>query len=104
MIGEFEQLVLLAVLRCEDSANGVAVKREIEQRAGRRVARGAVYTTLERLEAKGMLRSALVESSPSAGTPRRFYHVETAGIDALRDAAATVRYMWSGLESILGDR
>lgn len=100
-IGDFEQLILLAVLRLGDDAYGTPIRREIEQRTGRKVARGAVYTTLDRLEDKGLLGSATDDVSPDRAG-KRFYRVEQPGIVALREAAAAVRAMWSGLESTLG--
>lgn len=101
-VGEFEQLILLAVLRLGDDAYGVPIRREIEERTGRQVARGAVYTTLDRLEDKGLLGSRTDEAPDRAG--KRFYRVEAPGVDALREAAAAVRSLWAGLESVLGER
>jgi len=97
--GEFEQLVLLAVLRLGDDAYAVPVRREIEKRAGRTPARGAVYVTLERLEEKGYLESWLGEpAAERGGRPRRYYRVRPAGVRALEESWTSLRRMWRGLK------
>lgn len=102
-IGEFEQLVVLAVLRLGAQAYGAAIRREIEERTHRRVSRGAVYTTLDRLESKDFLSSHVSPSpSPGTGQARRYYHVEPEGVEALHTARIALRSMWSGLEPVLG--
>lgn len=103
-LGEFEQLVLLAVLRLAEEAYGVAISREIEERTGYPVSRGAVYTTLDRLEEKDYLSSYQGETRPMrGGRARRIYRVEPEGLDALQTARTAVRSLWSGLEPLLGD-
>lgn len=103
MVGEFEQLVLLAILRLQDEAYGVTIRNEIERHTGRRVGRGQVYTTLDRLESKGCVSSAFGDPSPvPSGKARRFYHVEAAGVAALKRSGAAIRGLWSGLEDVLG--
>jgi PadR family transcriptional regulator PadR len=100
-IGEFEQLVVLAVLRLGDEAFGVAIRREIEEQTGRPVSRGAVYTTLDRLESKGLLSSTVSdELSPGTGQARRYYSVEPEGIESLHAARIALRSMWDGLEPV----
>jgi DNA-binding PadR family transcriptional regulator len=102
-IGEFEQLVLLAVLQIGKTAYGVPIKREIQNRTGRAVSRGAVYTTLDRLEGKGLLSSWLGEPTPErSGKAKRFYRVECEGIQALKESRSALRSMWTGLETVLG--
>ena len=97
--GEFEQLVLLAVLRLGDDAYAVPVRREIDERAGRAPARGAVYVTLERLEEKGYLESWLGEpAAERGGRPRRYYRVRPAGVRALEESWTSLRRMWRGLK------
>jgi DNA-binding PadR family transcriptional regulator len=104
-LGEFEQLVLLAVLRLDDDAYGVTIARELEERAGRRVARGALYTTLDRLEDKGFLRWKLAPGADARGrVPRRSYTVSGRGVAALKASQQVLRGMWQGLEDVLGDR
>ncbi|HEX6322744.1 MAG TPA: helix-turn-helix transcriptional regulator [Vicinamibacterales bacterium] len=103
-VGEFEQLVLLAVLRLGDQAYGVTVARELEERAGRTVARGALYTTLDRLEDKGFVRWKLAPGGDARGrVPRRCYTVSARGVAALKASQQVLRGMWQGLEDILGD-
>lgn len=97
--GDFEQLVLLAVLRLGDGAYAVPIRREIEERAGRAPARGAVYVTLERLEQKGYLESSLGEAAAErGGRPRRYYRVRPAGVRALEASWTALRRMWQGLK------
>jgi DNA-binding PadR family transcriptional regulator len=97
--GEFEQLVLLAVLRLGDDAYAVPVRREIEERAGRAPSRGAVYVTLERLEEKGYLESWLGEPvADRGGRPRRYYRVRPAGVRALEESRTALSRMWQGLK------
>jgi PadR family transcriptional regulator PadR len=98
-LGEFEQLVLLAVMRLETSAYAVPIRNEIEGRTSRSVARGALYVTLDRLEEKGYLKSWLAEATPErGGRPKRFYEVRPAGAKALEYSWAALRSMWEGLE------
>ena len=97
-LGEFELIVMLAVLRLEQMAYGMEVRREIEARTGRDAAIGAVYATLDRLDIKGLVRSREVEPDFDSGRPRRLYRVTAAGARALtrtRDAAAA---MWDGVK------
>ena len=102
-IGEFEQLVLLSILRLGAEAYGVTIARELEERAGRSVARGALYTTLDRLEEKGLVRWKLAPGGDARGrVPRRVYVVTARGVAALRAARQVLRDMWSGLEDVLG--
>ena len=108
-LGEFEQLVLLAVLRLahEDDlgASGAAVAGELEEQAGRRVSRGALYTTLDRLEQKGLLRWKIAPGGPERkALPRRAYVVTARGMDAVRSSQRTLQRMWRGLENVLKER
>ena len=97
-LGEFEQLVLFAVLRLGDDAYGVTIRAEIEARTGRDVSSGAVYTTLERLEARGLLSSRFGEPTPERGGRRkRHYTVEPVGVRALSRAYDAVRRMAHGV-------
>jgi DNA-binding PadR family transcriptional regulator len=102
-LGEFEVLVLLAVLHLGDTAYPPAVRTAIEARTGRDVSRGAVYVTLDRLEAKRLLASRLDEAAGAAGRPRRFYRVAPRGLAALRRALHAVERMRDGLDALLGE-
>jgi PadR family transcriptional regulator PadR len=93
-LGEFEQIVLLAVARLGEEAYGMRIRREIESRTDRDVTIGAVYATLVRLESKGYLRQ---RDGTSGGRARRFFEIEPAGIDALETARELHERMWSGL-------
>jgi DNA-binding PadR family transcriptional regulator len=98
-LGDFEQLVLLGVLRLGDQAYGAAIRQEIHARSGRDVSINAVYTTLDRLEAKGLLRSWTGEPTAQRGGRRRkFYVVRPAGVTAMRHAYQAFRAMADGLE------
>jgi DNA-binding PadR family transcriptional regulator len=100
-LGEFEVLILMAVLHLGDAAYPPAVRAEIERRARREVARGAVYVTLDRLEAKGLLGSRLADSESMPGRPRRSYRVTAKGLRGVRRALAAVERMRVGLEPLL---
>jgi DNA-binding PadR family transcriptional regulator len=102
-LGEFEQIVLLAILRLKDDAYAIPIREEIVARTGRAVARGALYTALDRLESKHCLRSKM--SDPLAqrgGRARRYFTVTPAGLSALRASRRALLRLWSGLESTLG--
>jgi DNA-binding PadR family transcriptional regulator len=98
-VGDFEQLVLLGVLQLGGDAYGAAIRQEIHTRSGRDVSINAVYTTLDRLEQKGLLRSWTGEPTAQRGGRRRkFYELRPAGLAAIRHAYQTVRAMAAGLE------
>lgn len=98
-LGEFEQLVLLALVRLGSDAYGVTVRREIETRAGRQVSISAVYTTLERLEQKGLVRSRIGEPAAQRGGRRRkHFELLPAGARALKVAYDAFISMSAGLE------
>lgn len=99
ILGEFEQVVLLAVAQLEGEGYGVTIRREIEERAGRDVSVGAVYATLSRLEEKGMLSSWEGDPEPRrGGRARRHYRLEPAGARALRAARGMLDRMWEGVD------
>jgi PadR family transcriptional regulator len=103
MIGGLEQMVLLATLRLGDEAYAVSIRREIEARSGKHVARGALYTVLERLEEKGYLSSRLgAPTAARGGRPKRFYKVTPSGVRALKGSREAIVRLWQGLESVLG--
>ena len=98
-LGEFEQLVLLAIAHLRGEAYGVPIVEEIERRTGRRVARAAVYVALRRLEDKGFVSSRMGEPVPErGGKGRRYVALEPAGVEALRAARRASERMWRGLD------
>jgi DNA-binding PadR family transcriptional regulator len=103
-LGEFEVVVLMAVLHVADDANGSAVRLEIERRTGRRVSRGSVYVTLDRLEDKRLLTSRVVDAPTVRGGVRRLFRATPAGVKAVQHAVSTLEQMRVGLESVIGAR
>lgn len=98
-LGEFEQLVLLALLRLDHDGYGIAVREEIEQRTGRRVGIGSVYSTLDRLHRKGWLQSTTAPPEPvRGGRAKTVYRVTASGLEALRASRRMVERMASGLD------
>jgi DNA-binding PadR family transcriptional regulator len=99
-LGEFEQLVLAALLRLGDNAYGMSVRREIEARTGRQAAIGAVYATLERLETKGYISSSEGDPTPErGGRAKRFFRIKADGERALHESQETMRRMMTGLKT-----
>ena len=97
-LGEFEQIVLLALLRLQSDVYGVNIWREIGSRTGRDVSIGAVYTTLERLERKGFVSSTIGEPTPErGGRAKRYYKIEAPGQRALDMSREVMNRMWDGL-------
>jgi PadR family transcriptional regulator len=102
-LGELEQVVLLAVLRLGDGAYAIPILDQIEAQTGRRIARGALYTALDRLEKKGCLRSRVSDPLPErGGRSRRYFTVTPAAVRALKASRASLMRLWRGLESVLG--
>lgn len=105
VLGEFEVVVLLAVLylvKADQPAYGSTIRDAIAMRAQRQVARGAIYVTLDRLEAKGLLNSRLGEATPSRDDrPKRLFKLTPAGLNAVRQAVSLVNRMQEGLEPVL---
>ena len=100
-LGELEQLILLAILRLGPDAYGFSIARELEAQAGRRLSRGALYSSLDRLEAKGLVRWQLAPGGPERQTlPKRVYIVPPRGIAAVRASERVLRRMWRGLEHV----
>jgi PadR family transcriptional regulator len=94
-LGEFEQMVLLAVARLKDQAYGMRLRAEIRDRTGRSVSIGAMYATLDRLVSKGYLRARDTDAS---GRARRYFSLTADGVAALEAARALQTRMWSGVE------
>jgi DNA-binding PadR family transcriptional regulator len=100
--GEFEQVVLLAILRLGPGAYGVAIRAEIARCTGRNTTPGALYTTLDRLEDKGLLASRMGDPTPErGGRSKRYYRVTAPGLKAVTEAQQAFRSLLEGLP-ILG--
>ena len=103
--GEFEQMVLLAILRLEGDAHALAVLAELDEQAGRRVSRGTLYKTLDRMEAKGYVAWTVEEATPErGGHPRRLFRVTASGVELLRTSREALVRLWTGLEPMLRRR
>jgi len=98
-LGEFEQLVLLALARLGDDGYGVAVRQEILRRTGQDVATGSVYAALDRMERKGFVTSRLGQPTRErGGRAKRYFHLTEAGALALTRARDVLDDLWEGLE------
>jgi PadR family transcriptional regulator, regulatory protein PadR len=102
-LGEFEHIVVLALMRLGDNAYGVTVRQEIASRIGRDVSVGAIYATLERLEAKGYVTSRLGEpTAERGGRSKRFFRVTTKGVSVLSRTRRALLSMSEGLSFVGG--
>jgi len=101
-LGSLEQVVLLALVRLGSDAYGVTVRTEIEKRTGRSLSVGAIYATLDRLEAKGYVRSRTGEpTAERGGRAKRHFRVEANGLRALRASQRAIDNMSAGLRKRL---
>jgi PadR family transcriptional regulator PadR len=97
-LGEFEHLILLAILRLGENAYGAALVDELEKRTGRPVNQAAAYLTLRRLEEKGWIGSQLGDPTPErGGRAKRFFRLLPEGTLRLRDSRAALLSMWDGI-------
>lgn len=103
-LGQFEQLVLTAILTLRDDAYGVTIHAKVEQLANpRNVSLGAVYVTLDRLEDKGMVSSRLSDPTPErGGRAKRCYQLEALGEQALQESAVTAKRIWDVIAEVWG--
>ena len=100
-LGEFEQLVLLAILRVGDGAYAVPIINEIEEQTGRKVSHAAVYIALRRLEGKWLVTSRLAEATPErGGRGKRYYELDPAAREMLQESRRALTRMWDGLELV----
>jgi DNA-binding PadR family transcriptional regulator len=98
-LGEFEQLVLLALTRLGQDAYGVPIAEDIARRTSRDVSLGAVYKTLERLETKGLIASRVgAPTAERGGRRKKYFRLLATGQRALRESIASLRRMTEGLE------
>ena len=103
-LGEFEQMVLLAVLAGDNDASGLDISQELERSADRKTSKGALYTTLDRLKKKGLLEWRIEPGDIArSGLPRRHFTVTPSGIAALRESRGALLNLWRSAEGILGE-
>lgn len=102
-LGEFEHIVLLALLRLETNAYGAAIRQFLQTEIDRDVALGALYSTLERMEKKGLVVSKLGEATAQrGGRPKRFFYVTGEGKAALKHTKQAIDNMWQGVALTVG--
>ena len=100
-LGNFELMLLLALLRLGDGAYGVTIAQELEKHTHREVVIASVYATLERLQERGLVRSRLGESTPErGGRAKRYFHITADGIREVRDARRALTNMWKHLPEL----
>ena len=101
-LGEFEQMVHLAILQRRSQANGYEVRQGLEKDADRVVSKGAFYTTLDRLETKGYLTWEVREPADGrSNLPQRHFSVTPQGMEELRRSRNTLLKLWDGLDGVL---
>ena len=104
IIGEFEQLVLLTLMRLQPNAYALPLRQELMRLTKRSVSRGALYKTLDRLEQKALLSWDIEDQVPKrGGHPRRRFRVTQRGIEALQTSRKILLELWSGLEKTLDE-
>jgi DNA-binding PadR family transcriptional regulator len=104
-IGNFELMVMLALIRLGDNAYGVPISQEIEKRSGREVAIGSVYAALERLEGKGLVTSELGEATAErGGRAKRYFHITGKGLKEVRETQRALMKLWQGLPELQGGK
>lgn len=102
-LGEFEQMVLLAILQGGEDANAYEIRKELEASADRTVSKGAFYTTLDRMEKKHLLTwKTRVPEGGRGGLPQRHFRVSPTGVDELRKSRHALRNLWRDLDGVLG--
>ena len=104
-IGNFEFMILLALIRLGDNAYGVPITKEIEERSGRQVSVASVYAALERLSGKGFVVSELGEPTPErGGRAKRFFRITAKGTREVRDTRRVLMNFWERLPGFKGAR
>ena len=103
-LGEFELMILLAVLHLSDQAYGVPISRELERHRGRGVSVGSVYAALERLEAKGLVSSVLGDPTPErGGKAKRFFRVTHEGLRQVQSTRRVLTSLWQQIPQLKGE-
>ena len=104
-LGEFELMILLAVIHLGDEAYGVPISRELEIHRGRDVSVGSVYAALERLEAKGLVSSSLGDPTPErGGKAKRYFRITKAGLRQVHETRRVLSRLWKTLPQLKGER
>jgi PadR family transcriptional regulator, regulatory protein PadR len=104
-LGDFELMVLLAVMRLSDQAYGVPIAEEIERQSSRDVALGSIYAALERLEQKGLVSSEFGEPTPQrGGRAKKYFRLTKSGVRAVREAKNALINLWRGVRELEGGR
>lgn len=101
-LGEFEQIVMLALLRLGEEAYGASIRKTLIDNIGRDTSLGALYSTLERLEQKGMAISSFGTATPKrGGRPKKHYQVTAKGMQALKRSRSVMDKMWANIPTLL---
>jgi PadR family transcriptional regulator, regulatory protein PadR len=104
-LGQFELMVLLALMRLEENAYGVTIADELEKETGREIVIANVYATLERLQDRGFVTSSLGDATPErGGRAKRYFQITGAGVREVRDARQSLISLWKGLPELKGER
>ena len=104
-LGNFDLMLLLALLRLGEDAYGVTISQELEQHTDREVVIASVYARLERLQERGLVTSRLGDATPErGGRAKRFFRITSAGIREVRDARRSLMNMWKGLPELKGEK
>jgi PadR family transcriptional regulator PadR len=104
-LGNFDLMLLLALLRLGDDAYGVTIAQELEQQTDREVVVASVYARLERLQERGLVASRLGEATPErGGRAKRYFRITESGITEVRDAQRSLMNMWKGLPELKGEK
>ncbi|MGA8729146.1 MAG: PadR family transcriptional regulator [Terracidiphilus sp.] len=104
-LGEFELMILLAVIHLGDEAYGVPISRELERHRGRDVSVGSVYAALERLENKGLVASSLGDPTPErGGKAKRFFRITKSGLRQVQETRQVLSKLWQSLPDLKGER
>src|SRR5262245_11727749 len=103
VLGSFELMILLAMLRVGDDAYGVSIARELEETTGRGVLLGSIYAALERLEERGLITSRIGDVTPErGGRAKRHFKVTAKGVRQVRDTQRTLVKLWRGIPQLQG--
>jgi PadR family transcriptional regulator len=104
-LGNFDLMLLLALMRLGDDAYGVTIAEELEVQTGREVVVASVYATLDRLKERGLVASRLGDSTPErGGRAKRYFRITGAGLREVRDARRSLVNLWNGLPELKGEK